>query len=252
MGFLKAAAKAAIPTRYHARIRSGLRRLKFFGLRRHCVCCSAHLSSFQPFGSPQRAEARCPVCRSLERHRLIYLYVCAKTDLFDGHHKKMLHVAPEPQLSRLFRRAPGVEYVSADLQAPNAMVKMDIRDIPYPDNTFDVIYCSHVLEHVPEDRRAMREFYRVLKPGGWAILQVPITGAATLEDPTATSPEQRETVFGQRDHVRTYGADYGDRLRDAGFCVAADGFARELGDRKIRRYGLPKTMDVYFCTKRAE
>jgi 2-polyprenyl-3-methyl-5-hydroxy-6-metoxy-1,4-benzoquinol methylase len=105
----------------------------------------------------------------------MWLYMTQKTSLFDGNQKKMLHVAPEPELSQLFQKADYINYLSADLSAPNAMVKMDITDIQYPDNTFDVIYCSHVLEHIPDDRKAMREFYRVLKPGGWAIVQVPVT-----------------------------------------------------------------------------
>ena len=161
----------------------------------------------------------------------------------------MLHVAPEPQLSFLFRRATYLEYLSADLDDPGAMVKMDITDIKYPDNFFDVIYCSHVLEHVPDDRKAMAEFYRILKPGGWAILQVPITADRTFEDPTVTSPADRERLFGQVDHVRRYGPDYGERLLAAGFSVKVDQFVLEFGDSKIQKYGLTKNEDVYFCAK---
>ena len=148
-------------------------------------------------------------------------------------HKKMLHVAPEEQLSRLFGSALGIDYLSADLLSSNAMIRMDIMDIQYPDETFDVIYCSHVLEHVSDDRKAMRELHRVLRTGGWAILQVPIsTAEVTFEDPKITRPKERERAFGQFDHVRRYGADYKDRLEDAGFSVEVDGFVR---DRTIER-----------------
>jgi predicted SAM-dependent methyltransferase len=161
----------------------------------------------------------------------------------------MLHVAPEPELSRWLQEVEYIDYVSADLSSPRAMVRMDISDIQYRDNTFDVIYCSHVLEHVPDDRKAMREFWRVLKNGGWAILQVPITADVTFEDPTVTSPEERERLFGQHDHVRRYGPDYRDRLVDVGFSVTVDGFVRELDERTVSRYGLMRSEDVYFCQK---
>ena len=179
----------------------------------------------------------------------MYLYVTRKTDLFDGHRKRMLHVAPEPQLSRLLQKAEYIDYLSADLSNPHAMVRMDISDIQCPDNTFDVIYCSHVLEHVPDDRKALREFWRVLKIGGWAILQVPITSDETFEDPTITSPKERERLFGQHDHVRRYGPDYRDRLVDVGFSVTVDGFVRELDERTVSRYGLMRSEDIYFCRK---
>jgi ubiquinone/menaquinone biosynthesis C-methylase UbiE len=160
----------------------------------------------------------------------------------------MLHIAPEEQLATLFRRTKSIDYLSGDLSR-TAMVRMDIRDIQYPDKTFDVIYCSHVLEHVTEDRKAMAEFYRVLKPGGWAILQVPITADHTIEDATVTSPAERERLYGQRDHVRRYGPDYKDRLVSAGFRVKVEAFAQELSQEEIHRYGLMESEDIYFCEK---
>jgi SAM-dependent methyltransferase len=162
----------------------------------------------------------------------------------------MLHIAPEIQLSRLFAGASGIDYLSADLFSSTALVRMDIMDIEYPDETFDVIYCSHVLEHVIDDRTAMRELHRVLRTGGWAILQVPIsTAEETFEDPMITSPEERELAFGQFDHVRLYGADYRDRLEEAGFSVQVDGFVRELDDEEVARLGLDRSEDVYRCTR---
>ena len=216
------------------------------------VPAAMHISAgLYPPGLFQRPESKCPLCGSLERHRLIWLYLNRQTDLFDGHKKKMLHVAPELQLVRLFQKRDYIDYLSADLYA-HAMVKMDITEIQYPGNTFDVIYCSHVLEHVQDDRKAMDEFYRILKPGGWAILQVPITADATLEDPTVISPKERERLFGQDDHVRRYGPDYKARLMEAGFSVTVDGFARGLNDRVSSRFGLMRNEDVYFCRKHAK
>ena len=148
---------------------------------------------------------------------MIYLYLRRRTDFFGRQRKRLLHVAPERQMSHLFRQERSVDYLSADLSSALAMEKMDITDIQYPSNSFDVIYCSHVLEHIPNDRQAMRELCRVLRPDGWAILQVPILVESTLEDPTVTSPEERERLYGQHDHVRAYGLDYKDRLVEAGF-----------------------------------
>jgi SAM-dependent methyltransferase len=162
----------------------------------------------------------------------------------------MLHVAPEEQLSKLFARAPGIDYLSAALFSSKAMIRMDIMDIQYPDETFDVIYCSHVLEHVDDDRKAMRELHRVLRTGGWAILQVPIaTAEVTFEDPKITCPKERKLAFGTKDHVRRYEADYKDRLEDAGFSVEVDGYVRDLDDQTVTRFGLMRSEDMYRCTR---
>ena len=185
----------------------------------------------------------------MQRHRLIWLYLFAKTDLFNGQPKNMLHIAPERQLSQLFQRTAYLDYLSGDLFDPSAMVRIDVTSIQYPDNAFDVIYCSHVLEHVLDDRKGMREIFRVLKPGGWAILQVPVTAQLTFEDTAVIRPEDRERVFGQYDHVRQYGPDYADRLAEAGFSVRVDGFVRGLGKRTVKRFGLAVDENVYFCRK---
>lgn len=131
----------------------------------------------------------------------------------------MLHVAPERFLTTIFREIKNLDYLSADLNNPLAMVKMDVTKINYPDDTFSVIYCSHVLEHIPKDREAIAELYRVLRQDGWAVLQVPITVDKTYEDPTIVEPEEREKHFGQQDHVRRCGLDYAERIRAAGFIV---------------------------------
>jgi ubiquinone/menaquinone biosynthesis C-methylase UbiE len=125
---------------------------------------------------------------------------------------------------------------------------MDAEHLTFPDNSFDVIYCSHVLEHVPEDRKAMRELARVLKPTGWAVLAVPVIRDKTFEDPKITSPADRLRVYGQEDHVRAYGQDFADRLRESGFDVTVDPFARGLSEEMVQRYGLSRE-DIYFCRK---
>ena len=178
------------------------------------------------------------------------LFFPIRTNLFDGTPRKMLHIAPEAYLSRIFQQVPNLDYLSADLDSPRAMVKMDITNIQYPDNSFDVIICIHVLEHVPDDRQALSEFFRVLKPGGWAILQVPMSDReVTYEDFTITSPAERERHFGQTDHVRWYGRDYKDRLARAGFQVQVDRFTRELDSSEVRKNGLMYSEDVFLCRK---
>jgi len=174
----------------------------------------------------------------------------SKTDLLDGKPKKMLHVAPEPCLEKKFKELLGDRYLTADLFNPLAMIKMDISDIKYGDRSFDVIYCSHVLEHVPDDKKAMREFLRVLKDNGWAILLVPIFARKTIEDPAIVTPEERKRVFGQEDHVRLYGPDYIDRLREAGFTVETTMVNDLVQSDEAVRIGLTSASgEIYFCTK---
>lgn len=161
----------------------------------------------------------------------------------------MLHFAPEHELSKIFREKSYIDYVGADLFPRSSdLEKIDVTDISYPDNSFDVVYCSHVLEHVPDDRKGMTEIARVLKPDGWAILQVPITAETTLEDPTITTPEERLRVFGQSDHVRRYGPDYVDRLTESGLTVTVDQFAIDMDEELIHKYGLIRE-EVFFCKK---
>ncbi len=225
------------------------RRLSATGRSHYCPLCRSHLSRFDPFGRPPRPEARCPRCGSLERHRLIWRYFQSRTDLFDGAPKRLLHVAPEPQMGTLLARVPGLDYLSVDLAEGAAMVRMDVTDLDLPDESFDVIFCSHVLEHVLDDRRAMRELHRVLRPDGWAVLQVPILRETTFEDSSVTTPEDRERVFGQWDHVRIYGRDYVDRLGEAGFDVCEDSLPEQRDPRAARYHGLCPDEPIHFCRK---
>src|SRR5688572_6597966 len=139
----------------------------------YCPVCETEAEEFLPYGNPQRKNAVCPTCRSGERHRLIWLYFQAETDLFIPPKKRMLHVAPEPMLSKKFRAAENIDYLSADLHPERGDVQMDLTAIDMPDESFDVIYCSHVLEHIPDDHAAMSELWRILRPNGWAIIVVP-------------------------------------------------------------------------------
>jgi SAM-dependent methyltransferase len=204
-------------------------------------------------GAVWRPNVICPRCKSNSRERLLYLYLKHRTTLLSGN-AALLHVAPEPQLQRLLLSLRQLRYISTDLSdVPNAtiMIRADITRIPFPDNTFDVILCSHVLEHIPDDRQAMRELLRVLKRGGWAILQVPIALALreTYENPAITDEEQRIREFGQRDHVRLYAMDYLDRLKAIGFSVSIFNNVKEFGADLSRLYGLDAAEDLYICSK---
>jgi SAM-dependent methyltransferase len=220
----------------------------YYGAGRTCPICQRSSRRFRPYGLIRREEAQCVHCGALERHRLLWHYV-SRMKLLDPPISKMLHVAPEACLEPLFRQRLGNAYLTADLEDPQAMVKMDITRIPYPAESFDAIYCSHVLEHVPDDRLALREFRRVLKPGGWAILLVPVFVERTIEDPDCTDPEERLRRFGQDDHFRIYGPDYVDRLREAGFEVQVSRVADVASHEDVVRMGLtPASGEIYFCT----
>jgi SAM-dependent methyltransferase len=227
-----------------------VRNLKYLGNSRHCPICNRNSRKFGLAGVTPRKDAQCMFCGAVERHRLVWIYFKRKTNLFGSHSLKMLHVAPEVIFEELLRQQLGSNYLTADLYNPDAMVKMDITDIQYPDGSFDVIYCSHVLEHVPDDKKAMREFLRVLKPSGWAILLVPIIGERTFEDLSITDPAERIRLFGQDDHVRNYGRDYEDRLREAGFKVDVVLPEDFLSKEEIIRMGITKAAgEIYFCKK---
>ena len=226
--------------------------LPYRGRDRYCPVCRKSARDFGEFGVVPRQDAMCRYCEALERHRLTWLFFTRETDLFDGRSKRVLHVAPEAVFERLFRRRLGSGYLTADLSNPRAMVEMDVTDIQFPDGTFDVIYCSHVLEHVPDDRRAMREMRRVLAPGGWAMLLVPVTAEETFEDPSVTDPRQRLELFGQEDHVRRYGPDFADRLEASGFDVRVVQPEDFLTAREISWMGITRDAGELFYCRRAD
>lgn len=216
------------------------------GNRFECPCCGGKFRALLPAGLAHRPNARCPRCGSLERHRLIWLYLQKKTDLFAIPYK-VLDVAPEEILQRKLRVIPNLDYLSIDLASPLAMKKMDITKLELPDASYDVIFCNHVFEHIPDDRAAMRELRRVLKPGGWAILQTPIDlqRAVTDEDPSITDPQELLRRFGQADHVRMYGRDFFDRLKDSGWKVSRERFIDSLTKDEVARYALDPKEELF-------
>ncbi len=195
---------------------------------------------FLPYGyGKQRANALSPGTLSLERHRQMWLYLKNETDFFTKNHK-VLHIAPEQEFLRRFKKMKNLEYTSADLFSPIVDVKADILDLPFEDESFDVIICNHVLEHIEDDRKAMSELYRVMKHGGWGIFQVPMKNSLekTFEDFSITDPAERQKHFGQYDHVRWYGMDYFDRLKNVGFETEPLFYSQKFSAVHIKKYGL--------------
>lgn len=230
-----------------------LRALPYLGTAKICPCCGWHLRDFMRYHNPEvtRALPVCPRCQSIERHRWVWLYLHEHAYLASAH-LRLLHFAPEYCYARRFQHMPNIKWVSTDLKNNHLVeVQQDITRLAFPDEAFDAILCSHVLEHVPDDRRAMRELFRVLKPGGWAVLNTPVRmDQLTYEDASITTPEARIQAFGQWDHVRWYGMDYIDRLLEAGFAVTVLD-ARDLLPEQLERYGLRETEVMFFCTRPA-
>lgn len=238
-----------------------LRKIWYVTMRRgsqyHCPFCKKSFSKMLPagldlpvlrekkvIGGGYRENATCPWCSSGDRERQIFTFLKEESLIKPG--MNLLHMAPELSLQKIFEKSD-IQYFSADIASPLAKFKMDILDIQFPDNFFDTVMCNHVLEHIIDDTKAMSELYRVLKPGGWAILQVPVSLVLqeTFEDATVTSPKDREKIFGQFDHVRIYGLDYKERLESVGFKVTL----KKLPLNETKRLGVDTNESIYFCTK---
>jgi SAM-dependent methyltransferase len=243
-----------------AKVRRVLDVLPKLGLRYTCPFCHLRFRRLESRGRdfPVYAElgivggglreAECPWCRSNDRERLLYLFLRRDTDLFRKQ-LRVLHVAPEARLQRAVARKQR-SYETTDLAMPGVNFHSDLSAIPRPDGTYDVVICSHVLEHVTDDRAAMRELHRVLAPGGWAVLQVPIATRLTeTRDGPELSPDERASRHGDPTHLRLYAErDYVARLEEAGFSVRADDAVTLLGERAVRRYALEPAEKVFLCS----
>ncbi len=216
-----------------------------------CPVCEGNFKYFFPYGTVKRRDnVLCPKCLSLERHRLLWLFLKSKTEFFTKN-AELLHIAPEQCFYKIFRKQKNLKYLTADLVSPLAEVKMDIHEMPFEDNRFDYVLCNHVLEHVNDSHKAMTEIYRVLKPGGWAVMQVPLdtTRYDTYEDWSITSEKDREIHFWQKDHVRLFGLDYPDRLKKAGFTVEEVDLTKEINPELVKKYRLADGEIIYWCKK---
>ena len=268
---MKKILKKIIPFWLGQRLRGGFQKLSalyYIGNKYYCPFCKKSFRKFKPggfnnpvlfekniIGAGYRDNDVCPRCYSLDRDRLIYLFLQEKTNIFSTQ-QKIFHVAPEGCLRALLCSLPNINYKSGvkyleGYYYDRTTNLMDITSIPFNDEEFDVIICNHVLEHIPEDKKAIREIYRVLKPGGLAILQVPISKVlqATFEDPSITSPQDRERIFGQFDHVRIYALDYKSRLENAGFTVQIHNPTKEKWPVPIEKFAINPEEDLYIAYK---
>ncbi|KAB1156266.1 class I SAM-dependent methyltransferase [Flavobacterium luteum] len=211
-------------------------------------------SQFLPYGyGTQRNNVLSPSTLSLERHRLLWLYLMNETDFFTSKtKKKVLHFAPEQAFYKLFRNQKNLDYTTTDLLSPLADVKADICNLPFEDNSYDIILCNHVLEHIPDDTKAMKELFRVLKPGGMGVFQIPqeLSRATTFSDDTITDQKERSEIFGQYDHVRIYGLDYFDKLRTIGFRVVEEDYTKKINPELVDKYCLAKGEIIPVCYKK--
>lgn len=224
----------------------------YAGNKVECNVCDHTFRKFLPYGRAvnARENALCPNCLSLERHRLMWMFMKERTNFFTDN-IKVLHIAPELCFIRRFDELKNVDYITGDIESPMAKVKLDVHAIPFEENTFDVVICNHVLEHVDNDIKAMSELHRVLKPGGWGLMQSPIDPklTSTYEDPSITDPLEREKHFGQDDHQRMFGLDYAERLQRGGFDVEEVEMAQQMDPEKAERFRILKNETIYYCKK---
>ena len=217
-----------------------------------CPVCEKKFKKFLPYGynEYQRDNVLCPYDLTLERHRLMWVYLKTKSNFFSDK-LKVMHIAPEQCFYKTFRNQKNLDYTTGDLESPLADLHFDLHNIPLEDNQYDVIFCNHVMEHVENDIQCMQELLRIMKPGGWGILQVPIdtTRDTTYEDPTITDPKEREKHFWQYDHVRLYGTNYPDVLRKAGFEVEEYDYTKELPPETYKRYRFQEGEMLYIVKK---
>ncbi len=227
--------------------------LLYKGNKVECPVCEKKFSKFLSYGSDiaHRENVLCPHDLTLERHRLMWLYLKDHSDFFTKKNSEVLHIAPEQCFYKRFRAQENIQYLTGDLVSPLADIHFDLHDIPLEDNRFDVVFCNHVLEHVDDAMQCMKELYRVMKPGGFGIMQVPqdFTREKTYEDPNITSEEDREKHFWQKDHVRLFGKDYPEWLQKAGFTVTPFIKEEKYDAEVLNRYRLDPKEILYIVSK---
>jgi predicted SAM-dependent methyltransferase len=224
------------------------------GNKVECPVCKKSFRKFLSYGSnvAHRENVLCPYDLTLERHRLMWLYLQNKSDFFIKPNLKVMHIAPEQCFHKIFKNQKNLDYTTGDLVSPIADLHFDLHQIPLEDNQYEIIFCNHVMEHVTDDLKCMQELHRIMKPGGWGIFQVPIdtNRTSTYEDWTITTPEEREKHFWQYDHVRLYGTNYPNRLEEAGFTVETVDYGKEISLELFDRYRLPKGEMLYIVHKK--
>jgi predicted SAM-dependent methyltransferase len=224
------------------------------GNKVECPVCKKSFRKFLSYGSnvAHRENVLCPYDLTLERHRLMWLYLQNKSDFFTKPNLKVMHIAPEQCFHKIFKNQKNLDYTTGDLVSPIADLHFDLHQIPLEDNQYEIIFCNHVMEHVTDDLKCMQELHRIMKPGGWGIFQVPIdtNRTSTYEDWSITTPEEREKHFWQYDHVRLYGTNYPNRLEEAGFTVETVDYGKEISPELFDRYRLPKGEMLYIVHKK--
>ncbi len=219
------------------------------GYERECPLCGKHYNKFGRGGVKKRDDAQCMNCGSLERHRFLWLYLQHKMKITQQKNLSVLHFAPEKHLEHKLREISN-HYISADIEGDDVDINVDIINTPFKEENFNIILCSHVLEHVNDDRKALKELLKILKPDGRALIIIPVERETTFEDPSITEPEARLKIFGQRDHVRIYGEDFINRLIESGFKVLTYLPKDLFSEDELIKYGINIESDrLYICKK---
>lgn len=220
--------------------------LSYRGDAVYCPICETGYRKFLPWKTTYatqttRENVVCPGCASHERHRLFHLFFKNETDLYNGGDKRILHFAPEPFLKKILRKLyVKKNYVTTDLMQMGVDVISDITTLePFEDNSFDIIICVHILEHIPDDRAAMRQLFRVMKQGGWGLIDVPYGNQEKTDEEPVDDPREREKRYGQDDHVRLYALeDFRSRLRETGFELEIIDYNGKFSEEERKRFGL--------------
>lgn len=232
-----------------------LRGLRYRGSQRECVCCGGKFRLFLPYGNPQthRAEAACPSCNMLERNRLMKYFLLREMHVEKVGNVRVLHFAPEYPLEKWLQRLPNIRYCSADIEPDLAQIQADLMALPFADASYDWVICSHVLAHVPDEAQAMREIYRVLAPGGVALIQTRINSTLPTTIQASGTPTAQGIVRHRLDdNMREHGRDFAAQLAAfAPFQVETRDYATQFSTEERLRYGL-RLMDdaIFVCMKK--